>query len=150
MSEPYDNLLEDADEVIEHLGEVIERLKTRVDDQHSLILGQKATIKALGDDRNKCEARIAELEGSHASLVADQLAVARLLNDVGIEHSGYKNQAARVEVLIERLRTSQRNVISIAKERNELEAKLATSEELAEQHLAEIDSLERQFRHLRP
>lgn len=38
------------------------------------------------------------------------------------------------------------SILADAKRINELEAKLATSEELAEQHLVEIDSLERQLR----
>lgn len=72
----------------------------------------------------KLRDRITELERSHQALAHDQLEIAKLLSDAGIEHSGFKAQAPRVQMLVERLRKSQENVIAFAKERNELRKRL--------------------------
>jgi DNA repair exonuclease SbcCD ATPase subunit len=87
---------------------------------------------AIADATSAANKRIAELEISHKEIARDQLAIAQALTDVGIEHSGYKKQAERVTMLIERLRTSQQRVLEYARQRNdarrrvyELEAQLA-------------------------
>lgn len=90
-----------------------------------------------------------EYEASLNELREDQLAIAKLLSDVGIEHSGFKNQAQRVPILIDRLRNSQHDVIALAVERNgarrviaQLEAKIAAMQAELDAKDAYIDDLE--------
>ena len=62
---------------------------------------QSELIAALRVEIATKDKRIKELEASHAGMAHDQLEIAKLLNDYGIEHSGFKRQAPRVEMLIE-------------------------------------------------
>lgn len=88
-----------------------------------LLADADEVIEHLGEVVERLRTRIAELE---------KLDAERLEQILG------KNE------VIDNLRAEYESRIA------ELQAKLATSEELAEQHLREIDSLELQFRHLRP
>lgn len=60
-----------------------------------------------------------------------------------------QNRFDAVMVIGERLELRQRMIAEKDARIAELESQLATSEELAEQHLREIDSLELQLRHMK-
>lgn len=82
------------------------------------------------DHESKEEAadRVATLNGTDFALRKDHLEIAKLLSDAGIEHSGFRMQAPRVQILIDRLRNSQQNVIAFAKERNDARKRIAELE----------------------
>ena len=89
-------------------------------------------IRALTEMRDEYEAaltvangKLAIQEERNAELERDRLTIARLLSDVGIEHSGHHKQAQRVEMLVDKLRNSQHNVICFAKERNDARKRIA-------------------------
>jgi len=86
------------------------------------------TVDAQHTTIEQLNGRIAQLTADYKEVARDQLAIAPLLTDAGIEHSGYKKQAARVEMLIERRHTSQRNVVAFAKERNDARKRVAELE----------------------
>lgn len=101
----------------------------------------------LNDELGAARNRIAELETENtrlerllANITADNLLIARLLSDAGIEHSGYSNQAPRVEMLIAKQRKSQDYSIAFAKERNEARRRVA---ELETQLAAALATIER-------
>jgi uncharacterized coiled-coil protein SlyX len=99
-----------------------------------------ATVDAQHTTIETLNAHIAELETNYKEIARDQLAIAQALTDVGIEHSGYKKQAERVAMLIERLRTSQRNVIAFAKDRNDAQQRVAELETQLAAALATIEA----------
>ena len=83
---------------------------------------QSELIAALRVEIATKDKRIKELEASHADMAHDQLEIAKLLNGYGIEHSGFKRQAPRVEMLIERARLHARQRIEEIKKRKTEEA----------------------------
>jgi DNA repair exonuclease SbcCD ATPase subunit len=89
-----------------------------------------------------------------ADLETDRSAIAEMLNGF-IEHSGHYRQAQRVEMLLDRYRVSQKNVINYAAERNaarqriaELEKTLNTYREGAMQYSDTLDELHRRIAEL--
>lgn len=85
----------------------------------------------------KLRERIAELEAFDAAskvtiekmalrineLTQDQISIAKVLNNYGIEHSGFAKQAPRVEMLAERAREHARQRIEEIKKRKLAEAR---------------------------
>lgn len=61
MSEPYDDLLADADEVIEHLSKVIERMKANMNNQRKMLQKRNADINDLCNERDTLDDRIVDL-----------------------------------------------------------------------------------------
>lgn len=78
--------------------------------------------------------RIAVLEADHKKLAHDQIALAKILSEYGIDHSGFRQQAPRVQILVARAREHARQRIEEIKKRKaadkriaELEAQLAAT-----------------------
>lgn len=104
-------------------------------------------VKGLTEMRDEYEAARIELETENdrltrllANVTADNLLIARLLSDAGIEHSGYSNQAQRVEMLIAKQRKSQDYSIAFARDRNDARRRIT---ELEEQLAAALATIER-------
>jgi chromosome segregation ATPase len=88
---------------------------SEVDKLHDELERQSELIKALRNEIATKDKQIAELD-------QDLLEINRLLSEAGIEHSGYKKQAPRVEMLVERARKHAQLRIEEIKKRKALEA----------------------------
>lgn len=94
--------------------------------------------------------RVAFLNGTDFALRKDHLEIAKLLSNVGIEHSGFKMQAPRVQMLIDRLRNSQQKVIAFARERNELRQRVKDLESQLAEGCIFIEHDDRPADHIQP
>lgn len=122
-----------------------ERIALAVKECYGAVESQAAGVarSLMYGVRDEYESNVAKLQDSHGELVADQLNIARLLHDAGVEYSGLKRQAPRVEILLDRLRGSQHNVICLVKERKNACRRSAELEAAIEAKDAYITELER-------
>lgn len=134
-ADKLNDALERQSELIAALRNEIATKDKRIKELEGRNKQQELSILSFAESHKKQEQRIAEqakriaeLEASHADLAHDQLEIAELLNGYGIEHSGFKKQAPRVEMLVERAREHARQRIEQIKKRKALEIRVAELE----------------------
>ncbi len=121
-------LAEQRLEMVRQRNTQIGVLQNRVVAMQDTINQQRAELASAAELMEQADKRIDELVASHKELMHDQLDIAKALNDFGIEHSGFKKQAPRVQILVECARTHSRARIEEIKKRKATEQRITELE----------------------